>query len=179
MKIYTKTGDKGTTSLVDGTRVSKSDDLLNAYGTVDELNAQIGMLVSMVAIPFLTEIQKELFVVGGVLATPTEKWTDFWKNFDTTAFILKVEGEIDRLSEGLEPLKGFILPQGDAPIAQAHVCRTVCRRAERQVVTLCLKNECYLPLMGLLNRLSDYFFILARFLHKKNNIAENYWKSEG
>ncbi len=175
MKIYTKTGDKGTTSLVDGTRVSKTDQLLKCYGTVDELNSYIGLLIAMEADDFLTEIQRQLFVLGGMLATPTEKWEKFWKDSDIQAFISKMESKIDEMTLELPPFRGFILPQGNEAIARAHVCRTVCRRAEREVVALYEENPAYEMPMKLLNRLSDFFFTLARFYHKKMNVSETIW----
>jgi len=175
MKIYTKTGDKGTTSLVDGTRVSKTNQLLNSYGTVDELNAHIGLLIASEPDDMLTEIQRQLFVLGGMLATPTEKWEKYWKDSDMQAFISKVEGRIDEMTAELPPFKGFILPQGNETIARAHLCRTVCRRAEREVVALYEENSAYEMPMKLLNRLSDFFFTLARFYHKKMNIDETCW----
>ena len=175
MKIYTKTGDKGSTSLVDGTRVSKTDQLLKCYGTVDELNSYIGLLISLEADDFLTEIQRQLFVLGGMLATPPEKWDKFWKDSALDSFILKVEEKIDEMTAELPPFKGFILPQGNEAIARVHVCRTVCRRAEREVVVLFNENRAYENPMKLLNRLSDFFFTLARFYHKKMNVSETIW----
>lgn len=175
MKIYTKTGDKGMTSLSDGTRLSKADTLINAYGTVDELNSQIGVLMAVASDDFLTEVQRTLFSVGGMLATPCEKWENFRKKSDISAFTRRVEEKIDELSEQLPPFKGFILPQGNTAIAQAHVCRTVCRRAERAAVPLLDRNPAYEPALKLLNRLSDYFFVLARFYHKKMNVDETIW----
>lgn len=175
MKIYTKTGDKGATSLVDGTRVSKTSQLLKCYGTVDELNAHIGLLISIEADDFLTDIQRQLFVIGGMLATPTEKWEKFWKNSDLDSFILKVEERIDAMTAEIPPFRGFILPQGNEAIARAHLCRTVCRRAEREVVALFEENQAYETPMILLNRLSDFFFTLARFYHKKMNVNETCW----
>lgn len=172
MKIYTKTGDKGTTSLVDGTRVSKTNQLLNAYGTVDELNSCIGFLIAVEPDDLLTEIQRQLFVLGGILATPTEKWEKYWKNSDIQAFISKVEEKIDEMTAELPPFRGFILPQGSETIARAHLCRTVCRRAEREVVALYEENDAYEMPMKLLNRLSDFFFTLARLCHKKYGIDE-------
>ncbi len=175
MKIYTKTGDKGSTSLVDGTRVSKTNHLLTCYGTVDELNSYIGLLLAVEPDEFLTEIQRQLFVLGGMLATPPEKWEKFWKNSDIEAFIQKVEVKIDEMTSEIPPFRGFILPQGNEAIARAHVCRTVCRRAEREVVALYEENPAYETPMKLLNRLSDFFFTLARFYHKKMNINETCW----
>ena len=172
MKIYTKTGDKGTTSLVDGTRASKTNQLLNAYGTVDELNSFIGSLIAVEPDEMLTEIQRQLFLLGGMLATPTEKWEKYWKNSDIQAFISKVEEKIDEMTADLPPFRGFILPQGNETIARAHLCRTICRRAEREVAALYEENNIYEMPMKLLNRLSDFFFTLARFCHKKYGVDE-------
>ena len=175
MKIYTKTGDKGQTSLADGTRVSKSSMLLTAYGTVDELNSYIGVLLSMEADEFLTEVQRQLFCLGGMLATPPEKWEKFWEKFDIAVIVSTLEHKIDEMTQELPPFRGFILPQGNAAIAQAHVCRTVCRRAEREVVALYNEDPRYEQPLHLLNRLSDFFFTLARFYHKKMNVPEILW----
>ncbi len=177
MKIYTKTGDAGMTSLSDGSRVYKNCDLLDAYGTVDELNAFIGVMISKEPVPFLGEIQQKLFVVGGMLATPLPLWEKYWKQVDLDAFVSDIEREIDTLSAQLPPWKGFILPQGNEVIATAHVCRTVCRRAERNVVALMASEEAYNKVQKVLNRLSDYFFILARFFHVKYEISETYYVS--
>ncbi|MCQ2275814.1 MAG: cob(I)yrinic acid a,c-diamide adenosyltransferase [Bacteroidales bacterium] len=177
MKIYTKTGDNGTTSLSDGTRVPKSDSLLNAYGTIDELNSFIGLLISEENEIFLTKTQNFLFLIGGMLATPTDKWDCYYKDVCLEDFILEIEAEIDRMAAELPPFKGFILPQGSRAIAYAHICRTVCRRAERLVVILATQNERYKIVQKVLNRLSDYFFILARFFHKKSNIDETVYQS--
>ncbi len=177
MKIYTKTGDNGTTSLSDGSRVSKCCDLLDAYGTIDELNSYLGLLISEENVPFVTKTQNFLFLVGGMLATPVDKWEQFYSKAPIEAFIGETEAEIDRLTEELPPLKGFILPQGSRAIAYAHLCRTVCRRAERVVVTLSDCDPRYAILQKMLNRLSDYFFILARWIHKKNNIDIIIYKS--
>ena len=177
MKIYTKTGDDGTTSLADGSRVLKSDLLLHAYGTVDELNACLGLLISEENITFLTEIQNFLFHIGGLLATPVEQWNLYYKEDTMEEFLRRTEGQIDALQAELLPMKGFILPQGGRSIAYAHICRTVCRRAERLVVELAARDEHYREAQKVLNRLSDFFFILARFFHKKNNISETVCKS--
>lgn len=177
MKIYTKTGDKGTTSLADGSRVSKSDSLLQAYGTVDELNSFLGLLISEENAPFLTETQNFLFLVGGMLATPADKWELYYKDAPLAEFVQRTEEEIDKLQAELPPMRGFILPQGNRAIAYSHICRTVCRRAERLVVVLCDRDERYREVQKVLNRLSDFFFIFARFLHKKYNISETNYKS--
>ena len=178
MKIYTRTGDNGTTSLSDGSRISKSSVLLHAYGTVDELNSFIGVVISQNPDEFLTKVQNELFVVGGMLATPVENWEKYWKVERLAEFTAELEREIDRMSAELEPMRGFILPQGSRLIADTHVCRTVCRRAERLVVEIMAEQEAYKIVQILLNRLSDFFFILARFFHKKENISETLYKSE-
>lgn len=177
MKIYTKTGDNGTTSLADGSRVSKGDALLHAYGTVDELNSFLGLLISEENLPFLTETQNFLFLIGGMLATPVEKWELYYKDAPLEEFVQRTEKEIDQMQEELPAMKGFILPQGNRSIAYAHICRTVCRRAERMVVELAERDEHYRETQKVLNRLSDFFFILVRFLHKKNNIPETVYKS--
>ncbi len=177
MKIYTRTGDKGTTSLSDGSRISKSDILLHAYGTVDELNSFIGAVISQNPDGFLTKVQNELFVVGGMLATPVANWEKYWKVERLEEFTKELEQEIDRISAELPPMRGFILPQGSRLIADTHICRTVCRRAERYVVALMEENEAYQKVQVLLNRLSDFFFILARFFHQKENISETLYQS--
>lgn len=176
MKIYTKTGDKGETSLVGGKRVKKYDTLLEAYGTIDELNACVGMVIADEPEPFLTDIQRMLFVVGGMLATETHNWSKYWPDVDLAALLQQIESEIDRMCAELDPFKGFVLPQGSMLIAHIHVCRTVCRRAERLVVKITDGNDAYAPLLKLVNRLSDYFFILAQFCHKKSGVFVTYWK---
>jgi len=178
MKVYTRTGDKGTTSLSDGSRVSKNDNLLHAYGTVDELNSFIGVVISQNPDEFLTKVQNELFVVGGMLATPVSNWEKYWKLERLAEFTTELEHEIDRMTAELPPMRGFILPQGSRLIADTHVCRTVCRRAERYVVALMEVDETYQKVQVLLNRLSDFFFILARFFHQKENISETLYQSE-
>ena len=176
MKIYTKTGDKGETSLVGGKRVKKYDVLLESYGTIDELNACIGLVIAEEPAPFLTEIQRMLFVIGGMLATETQNWSKYWPDTDLEGLLRGIEDEIDRMSAELEPFKGFILPQGSVLIAHIHQCRTVCRRAERLVVKIADQDEVYSPLMKVVNRLSDYFFILAQYCHKKHDIPVTFWK---
>ena len=175
-KIYTKTGDTGATSLVGGSRISKSEAILDVYGTCDELNAHIGALIAIEKILFLTEIQEKLFVMGGILATPKDQYEKYWKEVSWDDFLLKIEKEIDTMDEVLQPLHSFLLPQGSAAIAQAHICRTVCRKLERKMTPFCAQNDTLFMLQKIVNRLSDYFFILARFLHKKWNIAEKYLK---
>ena len=175
-KIYTKTGDNGTTSLVGGSRISKSNAILDVYGTCDELNAHIGALIAEENILFLTEIQEKLFTVGGILATPKDQYEKYWKEVSWDDFLKKIENEIDNMSALLAPLNSFLLPQGSKAIAQTHICRTICRKLERKMVHFYTENSAFLMLLQIVNRLSDYFFILARFLHKEANIDEKYLK---
>jgi len=171
-KIYTKTGDAGTTSLVGGDRVPKSEAILDVYGTCDELNAQIGALLAEENLSFLTEIQKNLFIIGGILATPTAKYAQYWKEISHEHFLTQIEQEIDKMDENLPPLHSFLLPQGSRAIAQAHICRTICRKLERKMAYFCTENESFLVLLQIVNRLSDYFFVLARGLHKRLGVEE-------
>lgn len=165
MKIYTKIGDEGMTSLVGGKRVKKCCARLDSYGSVDELNSFIGLLVTYITdeadIAFLQKIQGELFMVGGSLATDlsvTEARCEV-----TQAMISDIESEIDRLSAALPPLRSFVVPGGSRAAALAHVCRTVCRRAERCVFALIEEGGAVEENVAVyLNRLSDYFFVLAR-----------------
>ena len=181
MKIYTKTGDKGLTSLVGGQRVSKCCERLESYGTVDELNSHIGVLISLVTDEtirlFLTELQGNLFVVGGYLATDTSTHPVRTGNVVTPAMVQKVEHEIDRLQEGLPPLRLFILPGGCQAASYAHVCRTVCRRAERDILRLAATGaEVDEQVLAYVNRLSDYFFVLARWLNADAGVPDVVWR---
>ena len=151
--------------------------MLHAYGTVDELNSFIGVVISQNPDEFLTKVQNELFVVGGMLATPVANWEKYWKVERLAEFTKELEEEIDRMSAELPPMRGFILPQGSRLIADTHVCRTICRRAERYVVAMMEEDEAYQKVQVLLNRLSDFFFILARFFHQKENISETLYQS--
>ncbi|MCL2246582.1 MAG: cob(I)yrinic acid a,c-diamide adenosyltransferase [Lentimicrobiaceae bacterium] len=173
-KIYTKSGDTGFTSLVGGAKVHKSDTILDVYGTCDELNAQIGVLIAEANVPFLTEIQEKLFVIGGILATPLDKYEQYWKDVSLNSFLTKIEKEIDTMDETLSPLHSFLLPQGSRAIAQTHICRTVCRKLERKIAPFATQNTSFLELLQMVNRLADYFFILTRFLHIKFCIEEKY-----
>ena len=177
MKIYTKTGDKGETSLVGGERTPKNSPLIEAYGTIDELNASIGLILAEIACPELEKIQQELFTIGGLLATPVNDWVKYWKDVDIQQLINELEKEIDTKSEGLPPMKSFILPGGSRAIAQIHFSRTICRRAERNIVNITNENKHYLLLLQYVNRLSDFLFILARYYHKIQNVDEIIWKS--
>lgn len=179
MKIYTKTGDLGKTSLFNGQRLPKDDIRIECYGTVDELNANIGLVLSskidQVTFDFLSEIQTELFIVGSYLATPIEHSDRLKLNAFSENFALRIEREIDRMDAILDPLTAFVMPSGSVEIAYCHLCRTVCRRAERRVVTLANCDEINPNILIYLNRLSDYFFTLSRYVSKINSVAEKFW----
>ncbi len=178
MKIYTKSGDKGKTSLLSGERVKKNDNRINAYGTVDELNSFIGFLNALdlaeMHKTFLTRIQNKLFNLGSLLAVKNE--VSFKIPQITEDDILSIEAEIDKLNTHIPVLKEFILPGGDLVSAQCHVCRSVCRRAERLVVGLSEKENIDENVVKFLNRLSDYFFVLARKNTIEKKLKETVWK---
>ena len=181
MKVYTKTGDKGQTSLVGGQRVSKCCQRLESYGTVDELNSHIGVLISYLKdqqdVDFLTKVQADLFVVGGYLATDNSQREVRQGNIVSVEMVEAVENEIDRIQELLPPLKLFILPGGARSAAYAHVCRTVCRRAERNILKLIEEGvEVDELLIAYINRLSDYLFVLARKLNVDAEVQDVVWK---
>lgn len=183
-KIYTKTGDKGETSLYGGTRVSKAAARVESYGTLDELNAFIGLAKAEISdekvLNQLKKIQFDLFTVGSEAATPTDKM--LLANGKSRLDLMISEKEIteleywmDDFDTELEPLKFFILPSGGKAAATLHVCRTVCRRAERAMVFLSETEEVRPELIKYLNRLSDYLFILARYISKISNEKEEFW----
>lgn len=171
MAIYTKTGDDGTTSLASGQRVSKTDVRLETYGTADELNSFVGLLRVQVADEAIDEqldwVQIMLFDLGAELSEAPGEWVT-----DDDAH--QLEQWIDRMQAELEPLRAFILPGGNQPVAMAHVCRTVTRRLERRMIEMGAKKAS----IRTINRLSDYFFVLSRLLAKKAKIAQNAWKSK-
>ena len=162
-KIYTRTGDKGTTALIGGERVSKSHIRIECYGTLDELNAFIGRLKLLCEADVLGNIQKMLLDIGAIIATPGGKEWSNMPNINET-HIKELENEIDKMNSVLEPLKNFTIPGENEINAEAHICRTVCRRAER---ILCHAKENGIDIgdsvMIYINRLSDYFFVLSRF----------------
>jgi len=162
-KIYTRTGDKGTTALIGGERVPKSHLRLECYGTIDELNAFTGKLKLLCkANKNLENIQKRLFDIGGILATPKGKE---WKGMPSIneTHIKELEEEIDKMNSKLEPLKNFTIPGENEINAEAHICRTVCRRAERILVKAKNKLAINDLIIAYINRLSDYFFVLSRY----------------
>lgn len=181
MKIYTKTGDKGTTSLVGGTRVPKTHIRLEAYGTVDELNSHLGLLITYLPDAqdrdFLQQVQDKLFVVGSHLATDQEKTKLKDASVITPEQVETMEREIDRLDALLPPLTAFVLPGGSRGAAVCHVCRTVCRRAERRILALSEQAEISSELLAYVNRLSDYLFILSRKINLDEKKDEIFWNN--
>ncbi len=164
MKIYTKTGDQGTTSLVNGTRVGKDDARLEAYGTLDELSAFIAVLMDSTEQfnDVLRRVQERLLVAECLLATDENSELKKQLPQMTEADVEDIERVIDEMNEGLEPLKNLIIPGGNILASKCHVCRTVCRRAERAVVGMSRQHEVNPVIMRYLNRLSDMFFVMSR-----------------
>lgn len=180
MKVYTKTGDRGETSLIGGTRVRKNDVRLDAYGGVDELNAQLGMIRSY-PLPDqlsnqLVEIQRTLFVIGGSLATDTTTTTVKQQLVCTDEDLLFLEEAIDRMESDLPPLKYFVLPGGDPLVSFCHIARTVCRRVERRILDLQENVPVDAHILCYINRLSDYLFVLSRKLANDREIEEIRWE---
>ena len=178
MKIYTKKGDKGETSLLGGTKVNKDNIRLEAYGTVDELNAFIGHIhdqeISQNHKTILLKIQNQLFNLGSILSFDGEKSQINLPEIPKRN-IQMLETEIDKMEEKLAPLKDFILPSGHAISSLCHIARTVCRRAERRVVELQVKEKISSNCLEYLNRLSDYLFVLARGILKEKKCSEITW----
>lgn len=181
MKIYTKTGDSGTTSLIGGRRVAKCDKRIEAYGALDELNAHLGMLVSLTADEdvrvFVEQIQCDLFDIGSYLAAdPPGNLCRGVSVIDDGA-VRRLEEQIDAMVFSIPEQTCFIIPGGCREATWAHVCRTVCRRAERRMVD-CGKDVCLSPqILHYMNRLSDYLFVLARKLNFVAHTAEKKWQS--
>ncbi|MBT3236845.1 MAG: cob(I)yrinic acid a,c-diamide adenosyltransferase [Bdellovibrionales bacterium] len=186
-KLYTKTGDLGETSLVDGSRVLKSDQRLDLYGDIDELSCLIGKAISTISQQeggeheqkTMQVIQSALFDLGSLLACPEEKHNKYQLPGITLQLSELVEREIDRLDQMLPSLDRFILPGGTSAAADLHLCRAVTRRAERKFVkfSLNLNNpSCYQAAIIFINRLSDYFFILARVLNHRLGCSEIEWQ---
>jgi cob(I)alamin adenosyltransferase len=178
MKLYTRTGDAGETSLFDNSRVSKADARIDAYGEVDELGAWIGLVLASHADPevsrTLAQIQLDLFAVGAQLADPAKKIAGrVIKAFLSDADVARLEGEIDRYEVGLPPLTRFLLAGGSPAGAALHVARTVCRRAERRIVGLAPPVDPIL--LRYINRLSDLLFVLARAANQRAGVPEREW----
>ncbi|MDP9080522.1 MAG: cob(I)yrinic acid a,c-diamide adenosyltransferase [Bacteroidota bacterium] len=178
MKIYTKTGDKGLTSLIGGTRVAKYHIRIESYGTVDELNSYIGLIsdqeISAHDKKILKEIQDRLFTVGASLAADPEKSKMVIPDLYIEDIEL-LEQEMDKMNETLPELRHFILPGGSNTISYCHIARCVCRRAERITVHLAEESKVDEKVTIYLNRLSDYLFTLARKIAHENKVPENKW----
>jgi cob(I)alamin adenosyltransferase len=175
-KIYTRTGDDGTTGLGDGSRVPKDSARVEAYGTTDELNSVIGVLLAVPGLPAevtacLTEVQHELFDLGGELCIPGHR-------IITAAQVTRLEHSLDGFNEQLPPLKEFILPGGGPAAAACHLARTVARRAERRAWTLARAEAVSPEVLKYLNRLSDLLFVLARVLARHERGGEVLWRHE-
>lgn len=183
MSIYTRTGDTGSTSLFGGKRVLKCEELVEVYGSLDELNSWIGHIASLFPSPdvkqFLQMIQSDVFTIGSTLAG--------WKSADLQALegrVKEMEARIDAMEESLPPIRNFILPGGAELAAHTHIVRSICRRVERQTVALKVRKvrevqdvreEDLDRIIKYLNRLSDLFFMLARFINKQEHVEEVIW----
>lgn len=172
-KIYTRTGDKGTTGLGDGSRVDKDSLRVEAYGTTDELNSIVGMILSETTVQdplktMLLEIQHDLFDIGAELCVPGHKVI-------TESFVERLEQQLDGLNEGLPYLKEFILPGGNRAATTCHLARTVCRRAERRVLSLSKQEAINEWGLKYLNRLSDFLFVASRVLARVDGNEETLW----
>jgi cob(I)alamin adenosyltransferase len=180
MKIYTKTGDKGTTALVGGRRVSKGDLKIESYGTVDELNSWIGLVrdqpVNENRRELLKEIQDRLFTIGADLASEPEQVRKKPIPGLVEEDITLLENEMDKMDTELTPLRAFVLPGGNQSVSFAHLARTVCRRAERLVIRLSEEEEVNPMVIKYLNRLSDYLFVLSRKMTQEMGSEEITWK---
>ena len=177
--IYTGTGDKGTTSLVGGQRVSKAHQRIESYGTIDELNSFIGLLISSLEEKmdqdFLLFVQHKLFTIGSYLATDQTNTTLRIESQIADEDIQRLEHAIDEADAQLPPLKAFVIPGGARGSAVCHVCRTVCRRAERRILAMAEEHEVTENVSAFVNRLSDYLFVLARKMNILADTDEIYW----
>ena len=178
MKIYTRKGDAGQTSLIDGDMVNKHNLSVDAYGTIDELNSFLGLLKDYIKDDkikdILNKIQIKLFSIGSILASGKNK------NISEKVKIEKkdveyIELEIDRLNKDLPELKNFVIPGGHKTSSYSHVCRSICRRAERKISELNNKSSVDSNILAYVNRLSDFFFVLSRFLKYSDNVSESHW----
>ena len=180
-KVYTRTGDKGETSLVGGVRIKKSDIRLEAYGTVDELSAHLGMLVAMLESgeehDFLIRVQNNLFNVCTHLATDRRQTPLYPSAHLAEGEIELLEKRIDEMMRLLPERQGFVLPGGTTTAAQAHICRTVCRRAERRIAALAEVALTGVEIQQYVNRLSDYLFVLAKKINFNAGKSEIVWQN--
>ncbi len=178
-RIITKTGDKGTTGLGDGSRVDKDDIIIETLGTIDELNSFIGLLLTEKSclelnggeeyLAFFNQLQHLLFNLGGEISIPKQ-------SIITENDVLKLENQIKSLNQQLPPLKEFVLPNGNRPSCLCHVARTVCRRAERRMASLAKTHPINSFSLIYLNRLSDFLFVFSRYLNLQSNIPEEIWE---
>lgn len=179
-KVYTKTGDKGETSIIGGIRVKKSCERLEAYGSVDELSSHLGLLASMLPDgedkDLIIRIQNNLFSVCSNLATDQSQTPLYDSAKLPDGEIEVLEQEVDKIMKLLPERQGFILPGGTQPAAQAHVCRTVCRRAERRIVALSEVAQISPETQQYINRLSDYLFVLAKKINFNAGMSEIIWQ---
>ncbi|MEN1784857.1 MAG: cob(I)yrinic acid a,c-diamide adenosyltransferase [Bacteroidota bacterium] len=182
MKIYTKTGDRGTTALFTGTRVPKYDSRIEAYGTLDELNAWLGLLrdqpIGTSYKEAIIHIQEKLFTLGAILATEPQKDHRLKISRIEEADLHFLEQAMDAMNENLPPMTNFILPGGHTTVSYCHVARTICRRAERMIVHLHEHEPVPETVLAFINRLSDYLFVLGRALTKDLNAEETKWISD-
>ena len=185
MKIYTKMGDEGKTSLVNSSKIEKSDIRLDVYGTSDELNSCIGIVIAKLkkinfendVLEFLFDIQKKMFDFGSLLACDKKDWVKYNLSLIENEHINKIESMIDELESKNSKINFFILPGGSEEAAYMHLVRTVCRRLERNLVHFynLKKEETCFELLVYINRLSDYFFVLARYVNQSLGISEEAW----
>ena len=176
MSIYTKSGDTGNTSIIGGKRVPKDDIRIASYGAIDELSSEIGLLITYCPmehdIQFLHQVQRELFLIGGYLASDLDIKSS--SQILSDMHVQRIEKEIDTINRMLPPIKTFILPGGCRSASLAHVCRTICRRAERNIVAVLRAQELLENniVLAYINRLSDYFFVLARKLNLDEGVND-------
>ena len=178
MKIYTRKGDSAQTSLIDGDMVNKHNLSVDAYGTIDELNSFLGLLKDYIKDDkikdILNNIQIKLFSIGSILASGKNQNISAKVKIEKKD-VVYIELEIDRLNENLPELKNFIIPGGHKISSYSHVCRSICRRAERKISELNNKSSIDSNILAYINRLSDFFFVLSRFLKYSDNVSESRW----
>ena len=178
MKIYTRKGDSGQTSLIDGDMVNKHNLSVDAYGTIDELNSFLGLLKDYIKDDkikdTLNNIQIKLFSIGSILASGKNQNISAKVKIEKKD-VVYIELEIDRLNKDLPKLKNFVIPGGHKTSSYSHVCRSICRRAERKISELNNKSSIDSNILAYINRLSDFFFVLSRFLKFSDNVSESRW----
>ena len=179
MKIYTKSGDKGKTSLIGGKRVSKDDIQIDAYGTIDELNSNLGLLRDYCSLEsdksFILNIQKDLFIIGSLLAVDYSKKSNEQRIDFSQNKIILIENKIDEIDLSLPKMTNFIIPGGHVAVSTCHISRSICRRAERKCIKFAKQFELNNNILIYLNRLSDYLFVLSRKISLDTNTQEIKW----